>query len=389
MSDPVPPDPAAPRGAGEPRGRRTRLRAVGRGLGATALFLAITLTFFVLLEGAVSTASFLRNVLRQQDGVVLTEEEHTRYDPDLGWVSLPDVTIPDMYGPGKTLTTNSRGFRGRSEVEPSVPEGKRRILCSGDSFTLGHGVADEDTWCARLASLDPTLESVNMGQGGYGIDQAFLWYGRDGADLERSVHVLAFIGDDFLRVQSDHFLGYGKPRLELSGGSLLVTHTPAPRRSRLVRWMIQNGPLFRELASVRVLSSIVSGSREVTEAATTNEDRTWAVTAAMFDSLARENTARGARFVLLFLPTPWDYDTDLYDGWRSRVRAYADSTGVPLVDLVDDLREMTSEEQEALFIPPGEIGAPHLDESGNEWVARRLVEEGVLGASTADWVPSP
>ena len=379
MSEPKAPN-ATGSGGTDASGRQRRHRSVARTAGGLALFLVITATVFLVLEGAASSALFVRNLIQRQDGVVLSEERHTRYDPELGWVSVPNLAISDMYGSGKSLTTNSHGFRG-PEVQPQVPSGKRRVLCSGDSFTLGHGVADDDTWCARLSSLDPTLETVNMGQGGYGIDQAFLWYARDGAGLERSVHVLAFIGDDFLRVQSDHFLGYGKPVLELESGHLVTRNTPAPRRSRPTRWLIQNGALFRELASVRLLSGIVSRLGDPATAAVSRTDQTWNVAAAIFDSLAAENAAREAQLVLLFLPTPWDYDTELYDGWRDRVHAYADDTDTPFVDLVDELRRMTSEEARALFIPAGQIGAPHLNESGNDWVARRLIAAGVLQGS--------
>ncbi|MEQ1857434.1 MAG: hypothetical protein ABL963_13330, partial [Longimicrobiales bacterium] len=318
---------------------RSRLRSFARGCAAALLFIGITFAFFFLVEGAASSALFVRTLVQEQEGVVITEEQHTQYDEELGWVSAPGISIPDMYGPGKGLTTNQRGFRGAGEVQPTVPPGKRRVICSGDSFTLGHGVGDPDTWCARLAALDPSLETVNMGQGGYGIDQAFLWYERDGADLERSVQILAFIGDDFFRVQNDHFLGYGKPFLRMSDGKLEVTNVPAPRRSRVTRWLIQNGRFFRELATVRLLSGAVSrlGSGQG-EGDVSPEDRTWAVTAAIFDSLAVENARQGSSLLLVFLPTPWDYDTELYAGWRSRVRAYADSTRAPYADLVETLR---------------------------------------------------
>ncbi|MEQ1858058.1 MAG: hypothetical protein ABL963_16505, partial [Longimicrobiales bacterium] len=80
-----------------------------------------------------------------------------------------------------------------------------------------------------------------------------------------------------------------------------------------------------------------------------------------------------------------DYDTELYAGWRSRVRAYADSTRAPYADLVETLRQLTPDEASALFIPDGEIGAPHLNEAGNEWVARHLLATGAfsLGSPTS------
>ena len=51
-----------------------------------------------------------------------------------------------------------------------MPPGKTRIICSGDSFTLGFGVDNEHTWPQQLAARNANLETVNMGQGGYGAD---------------------------------------------------------------------------------------------------------------------------------------------------------------------------------------------------------------------------
>lgn len=354
---------------------RRPLARFGSAVGGAALVGAITLLLFLLMEGAASALLFARHLWQEQEGVEITEEVHTRYDEELGWVSIPNVSIPDMYGPGKSLTTNERGFRGAEPVAVQAPPGRDRVICSGDSFTLGHGVDDADTWCARLQDLDSGLQTVNVGQGGYGIDQAYLWYRRDAADLERSAHVLAFIGDDFLRMQRDHFLGYPKPVLEVVDGRLAVRNVPVPRRGRVARWLAQNGGLFRELRSVRLLGSLVARlSDDVPGSVEGEVEGTWRVAEAVFDTLAAENAAHGSRLVLLFLPAPWDYDTELYQPWRERVRTYAERTGTPLLDLVEELRALTAGEASALFIPDGQIGAPHLDEEGNAWVARRLRE---------------
>jgi len=81
-----------------------------------------------------------------------------------------------------------------------VPPGYLRVIGSGDSFTLGHGVANGQTWCARLEEIDPRFENVNMGQGGYGADQAYLSYRRDRRRLDRDTHIFAFISDDLHRL---------------------------------------------------------------------------------------------------------------------------------------------------------------------------------------------
>jgi len=370
-------------------GERPRPEAVGwlrrsvRLAVNVATFVVITACFFFLVEGVASSVTFLKHVWVKQERPSVTEQRHTRYDEELGWVSIPNLRIGDMYGEGKELITNNRGFRSEAEIRVTTPAGKRRVICSGDSFTLGYGVSNDDAWCAQLAAMDSSLDSVNMGQGGYGVDQAFLWYRRDGADLERAVHVLAFIGDDFFRMQHDHFLGFAKPVLGLEGGRLFVMNTPVPRRSYVVRWLAVNGPLFRELSSVRLLEAIKNrlfGARSGDENRD-DADETWKIATAVFDSLAKENAARGSRFVLLFLPAPWDYDTDLYDGWRRRAHDFSKKTGVPLIDMVKELRALNKDEASSMFIPFGEEGAPHLNEAGNRWVARHLLDRGLVSTA--------
>jgi hypothetical protein len=49
-----------------------------------------------------------------------------------------------------TISTNSRGFRG-PEVE--LPAPRYRVLCVGDSVTLGWGVEYEESWPAQLTEI--------------------------------------------------------------------------------------------------------------------------------------------------------------------------------------------------------------------------------------------
>src|SRR5262249_7789336 len=144
----------------------------------------------LLFEGCASVVLRTYEVLFVETGVI--ERRHTRYDELLGWVNVPNLDVKDIYGPGTVLHTNSRGFRGTDEYTVEVPVGRKRVLCSGDSYTFGVDASDSDTWCHQLAVLAPTFETINMGLGGYGIDQAFLWYQRDGERYAHDVQILAF-----------------------------------------------------------------------------------------------------------------------------------------------------------------------------------------------------
>ena len=182
------------------------------GFGARVLNLVLGLVLIllglVLLEGISSAVLFVWDIV-QTSRRPLAERTHTRYDELLGWVNVEKVEVEDLYGEGLSLRTNSQGFRANQDYDVTPPNGKLRIICSGDSFTLGYGVDNDHTWCQLLTTLDDRLQTINMGQGGYGIDQAYLWYERDGLPLQPDVHLFTFITADFWRMRQRSFHGYG------------------------------------------------------------------------------------------------------------------------------------------------------------------------------------
>ena len=182
-------------------------RAAGWAWG-TLVFALRCVFVFVVLEG---TASLLSFALSLPDRIErpIAERLHTRYDAELGWIHIPGWHMADFYGPGSDLSINAQGFRDTADTPLAATPGLIRAICSGDSFTLGYGVGNAETWCAQLEVLEPRLETINMGQGGYGIDQSYLWYARDAAPLEHQLHLFGFIREDFGRIQSSEFLHYG------------------------------------------------------------------------------------------------------------------------------------------------------------------------------------
>jgi hypothetical protein len=70
----------------------------------------------------------------------------------------------------------------------------------GDSFTFGLEVRYEDTWPRQLERLlGPEFQVLNFGVDGYGVDQAYLRYRRDGLAWRPEIVVLGVIDDDFRR----------------------------------------------------------------------------------------------------------------------------------------------------------------------------------------------
>lgn len=345
-----------------------------RRLRYAGLMVVATLLTLVVLEGLASLGFFIAAVATRSQPA-LAERNHTQFDAELGWVSKPGMRLRDLYGPGIDLNTNAQGFRGTVEFSKEVPDDKTRVICSGDSFTLGYGVRDGETWCAQLASLQPSFQTVNMGQGGYGVDQAYLWYMRDGEKLQHDLHLFSFIYDDFVRMTRSRFLGYAKPTLSLVDGEIQIGNVPVPRRAYLLPWFTQNSGLLDELRSFAALRSLVRtmSSGRTSDGRLSDSVR---VALAAFEQLAARNREHGSMLVLVYLPVEEDYTPGSFDRLRATLADWARTHGVEFVDLVPDYRTMPADQAMSLFIPEGASAFPdaagHYSKFGNRVIAGYL-----------------
>lgn len=378
-------EPAAPTSPPPVRPRRTvtRLHVV------VLANLAVVLVLVALIEGLASLGVVGRELLTNTD---YAERVYTEYDADLGWISLPAVERPNAFAPGVGVRTNRQRFRADREVPAELPADRLRLVAAGDSFTFGYGVANPDVWVEILDQREPWLETVNLAQGGYGLDQAFLRYRRDGALVAHDVAVLAFIANDFKRMEMDRFIGYDKPFLDLDAqGRLVVRNVPVPRGSAVRRGLARLAPGLRRLRSFELTASWFGAEDLPAEGQQTRAEiaeelhfvaehpdrkRRQAIVVeliAEFGELARQ---RGAVPVLLYLPTRNDAEGTRGESreWRGVVRAASIAAKVPCFDLVDEVRRMPPGRRDRLFLSR-ELAADiqgHYTPEGNAWVAGQL-----------------
>jgi hypothetical protein len=336
-----------------------------RWLKITAINVAVLLALVIFIEGSVSLFLFARDI------TVLAWEAapYSEYDVDLGWISKRNVSIPDFWKKGVGIRTNGQRFRDTYDIAPAVAPGKMRVICSGDSFTFGDGVNNADTWCDRLATRDPRIEPVNLGQGGYGTDQAYLKFLRDTKTLAHQVHLFAFIDNDFKRMQSTTFLGIDKPVLMLEDGTLRPGNTPVPRRFTSHMWLNSIPRALLETRSgtfaQRVLNKFGSG-----QASTADKDaETKAVLRAMFAELKRVNEQRGSRLYLVHLPTLSELGG--IDPWNPFLEETATAEGIPLIDVVAAFRSRT--DATSLFLTET-TAATHYNTAGHAVVADEIAK---------------
>jgi hypothetical protein len=333
----------------------------------------ITIALFMLVEGAISVAYSFYVFFIRPTGFMEEEQVHAEYDAELGWVNKPNLVLPDLYGRGVGFRSNSQRFRANRDYPPEPPPGVTRVICSGDSFTMGHSVADDVNWCALLGRDVPGIETVNMGMAAYGLDQAYLWYRRDGAPLQHHLQVLAFITPDFDRVAYDNFGGYPKPYLQIVNGRLEAMNVPVPRmfdavpRLRRRREALMNLSMVRHgraaLESLGISPGALPGRLY-------DDEQVKAVAARIFEELRGLNAAKQSRLVLVYLPRTGDRDDRASDPWRVFVQGEATRLGLPFIDLVEEFRKLPLDDGERFFAIPYQPS--HYNVSGNAWVARQL-----------------
>jgi hypothetical protein len=343
-------------------------------LAATASVL-----FLLFLEGLCSSLSASYQLFSPQDRGTLSGAV-MHYDQQLGWLTVPNFHQENYFAPGIGLTTNSVGLRASEEFTPQVPSGKTRIICSGDSFTFGEGVGDEHTWCRQLESLDQRFQTVNMGESGYGVDQMYLWYGRQGAVLDHNVHIFAFIIEDFRRMQLTNYIGYGKPLLRVRDGELVTENVPVPRQSRALPWLERKRVQLQEFRSVKLLGSLVAWAHPARDPFSDGPTDEQAQTVdKMLENLQAIEKQKDSTLLLVCLPSTVHQheQSGPAPAWRAWIRGESAKRGIEFVDLIDDFHKLPVTMQDGMFIWPGAVHyfaeAPgHYNDEGNEWVAKEL-----------------
>src|SRR5215472_7204359 len=275
---------------------------------------------------------------------------YTQFDAELGWVTIPNLYLENLFGPEISFRSNSQGFRNDEYFSPEIPRDKFRIVCSGDSVT--------------------------MGVVAYGIDQAYLLYRREDSKLNLNLHILAFINEDFNRMASTSFAGYKKPVLAVENNALTVKNVPVPRNNTVAPLDgVDRPPKLGELRTIKFLRHIFHASpasrgREDL----TKEEKALPVALKVFQTLRDMHTQENQMFVAVYLPT---FDDCLGEAendvqLRQVLDAETRKMGLWYWDLTGDCQQLPSVTVQHMFFGPNQIAAWHLTAEGNRVIAELL-----------------
>jgi len=153
---------------------------------------------------------------------------YRRYDPILGWTIGEGGQDPPLYFSDVSgFRIGARAYATGGHAIHAIAEPD--VVCIGDSFTHGDEVKNEDTWPFQLGSL-LRRSVVNLGVGGYGVDQAILRYRESG--LNGRIVLLGLIAGDLERATSPiyNFTTGGlktKPVMRFENNQITIANQPA------------------------------------------------------------------------------------------------------------------------------------------------------------------
>ncbi|GAB4291050.1 MAG: hypothetical protein Kow0090_04350 [Myxococcota bacterium] len=178
-------------------------------------FVALLLFLFIIeLLGRIAWRLAVEKVVLNPSAVdmshLIMDDEHLGY-----LLKRNDCTHNIPYGrmdntadwadtaPTWSLCTNSRGFRGDEFQSDKSPD-TFRIVCMGDSHTMGESVEIEQTYCSRLKDYlvakgcipNKKIEAINAGVSGYSSFQGVIAYLKYVRDWRPDLVIVAYGSND-------------------------------------------------------------------------------------------------------------------------------------------------------------------------------------------------
>lgn len=220
---------------------------------AVVLFFLIYIFFEVTSWGCLTVLEKIRHItyaprqatLSKKHEIILKKIindklQYTRFHSILGW-SIRKNSHSNLY------RSNSNGIRADRDYTHKPLNGNIRISTFGDSFTHCDEVANKDTWQEKLADLEPHLEVLNFGVGGFGLDQAFLRYQTEGVSYRPDIVIIGFMSENICRIVNTYRPFYypatgiplSKPRFVIEDHHLKLIENPLFSKDEVTKLLTQ------------------------------------------------------------------------------------------------------------------------------------------------------
>ena len=326
-----------------------------------------------------------------------------QHHPRTGRLFLPSLKTRVMHeGGGYLVATNAAGFRSDREFHAERPNGKRRILVFGDSFTAGEGVSNRHRYTNVLEPALGDTEIYNYGVPGTGTDQHYLIYDAFAKSVSCDLIVLSVLVENVRRVAA-RFRPFTapdgsirllpKPYFTLDEGRLVLHNVPVPSatfsREELdaeqARHVDESGrfPFTRKVVNALGLRDVAQQLTSYQPVAQYDdpENAEWKLMRAVMDRFIGECHAP---VLLMPIPLPQHVDgTARAGGYQARFRETARAHGCHLHDPLPHLQAYSGKEKRAFRfgkdIHPTPAGHAALARSMLPAVSRRAGTRGFSG----------
>ena len=286
-----------------------------------------------------------------------------RADPDAGYSLLPEyrnvVRVPEFT---TVVRIDGEGYRVADESKP-VPEGVRRILAIGDSFTFGVGVDAEATYAAQLESILQESGAApvavrNGGVGGYGPLRSERRFraAQSAWKPEVVIHGI-YLGNDLEDSRPHDFLAF--PSIE-NGRMTRPGHHPLARIRTALRVHSHLYCFLRErLYGIYRATPLAARSQRLdpiglSEWPASIVEGSWPAGQEAMSNLADWARENDALYVVVLIPIKYQIVDSAWDAYRRRwklpdkafdrerpqhvVREFLDGQGIAYVDLLPPFR---------------------------------------------------
>jgi lysophospholipase L1-like esterase len=362
------------------------------------LFCFLALEIGIRFLDGVPLFSNINFIAQKLDIVRKTSGVKVDYDPRVGWVQAANLRwVAPVDLNVKTRETYTTGAYGaRMPGTGIVPLQQGAILATGDSFLAGSDVPDRDSWPANLEAM-LGKQVINLGVGGYGLDQSVL----------RAEAVVPLLKPRVLIVETRFEFGvlllnrmsvYGgapKPYFTVENGKLVLQNDPVPMHasgSKDLGWI-------RSLLGYSYLADYVmtrldlrtawlgQGALNVYSNSTAQALEVGCLLMRRFGQLAADNDARAALVLQYSGPEIMKDSIPWYEDFQ-RIASCAQKAGVEVVDLLDGFRAVYKERslqgfQRLWLMSDNNRVYGHMSAEGNALVAK-LVAQKLFPNGSAD-----
>ncbi len=198
---------------------------------------AIVRKLTLLLGTVVVTLVILELVVR----AFFPQSVAVPWQDEVGGITAPRPSVHGRHAiPGTfdvTLSFNSQRFRGTKEFTQTPAAGSVRLATLGDSFTLGYGANDDQTYPANLERRlqNKQVEVINAANAGTGTGEQALWYDLWVKQFHPQIVILTVTSNDldddaarhlFTRDEKGNAVPLPRQPLRVSNGRRIINAVP-------------------------------------------------------------------------------------------------------------------------------------------------------------------